>query len=103
MGLDRYGNPATHIVNDILVEIEKFGTEAKELESIWYEWLQYNPFDENVAAKLCELFTARIESLDPDRDANRIQQLQKKLALTKHRAERYGRFNVHEESALITD
>lgn len=98
LGLDKYGNPAIHMANDILAGIEQFGTEAKELESAWYEWMQYNPFDVKVASRLSKLFTARIDGLDPDRDANRIQQLQKKLALTKRRSERYGRFDIGKQS-----
>lgn len=90
MGLDTFGYPATHMANTILTGLDDFGTETKQLESSWYEWLHYNPFDTRIAEKLTTLLKARINSLDPDQDADRVQQLQKKLETTKNRAKRYG-------------
>ncbi len=90
MGLDKFGYPATHMANTILTGLNDFGTESKQLESSWYDWLHYNPFDTRVAAKLTTLLENRINSLDPDRDADRVQQLKKKLDTTKNRVKRYG-------------
>ncbi len=89
MGLDRFGYPATHLANTILTGIDDFGTETKQLESSWYDWLHYNPFDTRVAEKLSKLLETRINSLDPDQDADRVQQLKKKLGITRNRAKRY--------------
>jgi hypothetical protein len=91
MGLDRYGYPATHMANTILIGLDDFGTETKQLESGWYDWLHYNPFDTRVAEKLATLFQTRINGLDPEQDADRLQQLQKKLDITQKRAKRYSR------------
>lgn len=90
MGLDKFGYPATHMANTILIGLDDFGTETKQLESSWYDWLHYNPFDTGVAKKLSVLLQTRIDSLNPDQDADRLQQLQKKLDITKNRAERYS-------------
>jgi len=90
MGLDAYGFPATHIANDILAGMNEFGTEARQLETKWYEWLHYNPFDVKVAKKLATILTDRIEQLDPANDGNSLQQLTRKLRLTESRAKRYG-------------
>ena len=90
MGLDKYGYPATYIANEILFDLNDFGADAKKLESSWYDWLQYNPFDYRVAEKLTVLLEERVAKLDPKKDAGLIHQLEKKITLTKKRALRYG-------------
>ncbi len=89
MGLDQFGYPANAIANRILVNMDDFGVNTKDLITTWYTWLHYNPFDIQVSEKLTELLTREIQTLDPGKDAGRIRQLQKKQAITRNRAIRY--------------
>lgn len=89
MGLDNFGYPATHMANSVLTELEDLGDDTKKLESSWFDWLHYNPFDTRVASRLAELYQKRLTTLDEKRDADRVQQLQKKLKLTNNRIKRY--------------
>ncbi len=90
MGLDRYGYPATQYANQSLLEFDDFGDSAKQLEESWYEWLQYNPFDTAVAQKLAQLYRKRMKTINPDEDADRLNQIKKKLQLTENRTSRYS-------------
>jgi hypothetical protein len=95
MGHDKYGFPAAALANASLVEQEYFGDNTKDLEQNWFEWLQYNPFDTAVGEKLAELYRKRLETMDPLEDASRVQQLQRKLDLIKHRIDRYSPENFN--------
>ena len=91
MGLDRYGNPAPHIANDIITNMAEYGTEAKRLEEAWFNWLEYNPFDTAVAIRYKQLQEDRISRYDSERDQTLIQEANRKLSLISSRVERYGR------------
>lgn len=89
MGLDKFGYPATYMANSVLTELNDFGDETRQLESSWYEWLNYNPFDTQVAIALAALYRKRLVALDGEIDADRIQRLQRKLEITENRIARY--------------
>jgi hypothetical protein len=90
MGLDRYGYPATHMANTLLANMDTHGDATRQLESTWFEWLNYHPFDTLVAKRLATLYRNRIASMDTSRDAHLIQKLKRKLELTENRSARYA-------------
>ncbi|PID74235.1 MAG: hypothetical protein CSB32_01820 [Desulfobacterales bacterium] len=65
MGLDQFGYPANAIANRILVNMDDFGVNTKDLITTWYTWLHYNPFDTQVSEKLTELLAREVQTLDP--------------------------------------
>jgi hypothetical protein len=88
--LDSYGFPRTALANRLLAQRTDFGESLEDLESKWQGWLHNVPFDARVAAALATLHERRLSKLDPQRDAAAYQRLERRLSLTRGRAERYG-------------
>lgn len=89
MGLDSFGYPAVTIANTVLAKLESFGDSTEELEESWFDWLQHNPFDMVVAAKLEQLLIKKLELFDPDTDAGAVERVERKLQLIRQRLQRY--------------
>jgi hypothetical protein len=75
----------------MLLRRADFGESREDLTESWETWLHHIPFDAAVARALLSLYEKRADQLDAGQDAGARQRLERKLQLTRSRAERYDK------------